>query len=83
MPILNCHQHHFPNLKWGRYNMYLSCCDKDSPTYFYDCLMSTLHGNGVGANDCKFSLDGLSIRNTEEVEITNFGYPSNDRPFER
>jgi hypothetical protein len=43
---------------WGWYNMFSSCCDKDSAFIFTTaCLTSTLLETGVDANDCKCSRD--------------------------
>jgi hypothetical protein len=45
--------------KWGRYNMFSSCCDKDSAIIFTTghLMTSTLLETGVGANDCKSNRD--------------------------
>jgi hypothetical protein len=45
--------------KWGRYNIFLSCCDKDSAFFLRPaaCLTSTLLETGVDANDCKYNRD--------------------------
>jgi hypothetical protein len=47
--------------KWGRYNMFSSCCDKDSAIIFttggLTCLTSILLETGVDANNCKCNRD--------------------------
>jgi hypothetical protein len=45
------------------------------------CLTSTLFETGVGANDCNCSRDqqlSRAFRSTQELEVINFGHPSND-----
>jgi hypothetical protein len=43
--------------KWGRCNMFSSCCDKDSAIVFTADRLAdvTLLETGVGTNDCKGS----------------------------
>jgi hypothetical protein len=45
--------------KWGRYNLFSSCCDKIRQLFLRPaaCLTSTLLETGVDANDFKFSRD--------------------------
>jgi hypothetical protein len=65
--------------KWGRYNMFSSCCGKDSAN-LYDWPPALRQPSmKLDVNDCKYSRDQqLNVQSTKELEIINFGHPSND-----
>jgi hypothetical protein len=66
--------------KWGRYNMFLPCCDKDSAIIFTTGrLTSTLLETGV-ANDCKCNRD-QQLNVASEARDNKFYHPSSDWPL--
>jgi hypothetical protein len=84
MLILKCFSSFFfpyPT-KWGRYNMFSSCCDKDSAIVWpVACLPSTLLG--VGTNDCKCSRDKrLNVPSeARRARDINFAHPCDEWPL--